>query len=153
MHYSNVFRGQIKPEFPVWSTHKASIEPHQHCPSLAQADSERPFTPALQSLAKISSPSLQKKNSWILGWFRVSMRNEGSLGDRRHSHRLTSTPTVEHCRQGSGRPVRRISVPSEQSRHHLWTGIWPLFWSKQKWSTRTKGKKKPVSRGKTIFQW
>lgn len=58
------FGGQIKPEFPVWSTHKPSIEPHQHYPSLAQADSERPFTPALQSLVKIRSPSLQTAGFW-----------------------------------------------------------------------------------------
>lgn len=58
------FGGQIKPEFPVWSTHKPSIEPHQHYPSLAQADSKRPFTPALQSLVKIRSPSLQTTGFW-----------------------------------------------------------------------------------------
>lgn len=118
---------------------------------ISSADSERPFTPVLQSLAK--NKITFTSNSWILGGFTVSMRSESALGDRRHSHRLTSTLTVEHCRQGSGRPVRRIPVPSEESRHHLRAGIWPLFWSKQKCSTRTKGKKKPVSRGKKIFQW
>lgn len=36
-------------------------------PSLAQADSERPFTPALQFLPKISSPALQKTAGFWAG--------------------------------------------------------------------------------------
>lgn len=62
MHSSNVLWGKIKPEF--LSTHKPSVEPHQHYPSLAQAHSERPLTPLLQSLVKIRSPALQTAGFW-----------------------------------------------------------------------------------------
>lgn len=142
------FGGQIKPEFPVWSTQKTK----HWAPSALSIISSGGQREALYTCTPISGENkiTITSNSWILGWFRVSMRSEGLHGDRRRSHRLTSTLTGEQCRQGSGRPVRRIPVPSEQSRHHLWAG-----YSDQSRSDRLgqRGKKKPVGRGKTILQW